>query len=117
LAAVHQFVRIGRLAIVGGLSKVVQDIPPYSTCDGHPARVYGLNLIGLKRNNVPRDSIRLLDRAFNILFNSGLPMKKAMEKLVKEKQTSPEVSYLIEFIKSSSRGISRSCRSDRDNGE
>jgi UDP-N-acetylglucosamine acyltransferase len=117
LAAVHQFVRIGKLAIVGGISKVVQDIPPYSTCDGHPARVYGLNLIGLKRNNVPRDSIRLLKQAFNILFNSGLPIKKAIEKLVKEKQTSPEVSYLVEFIKGSSRGISRSCRSFRNNPE
>ena len=115
LVAVHQFVRIGKLAIIGGLSKVVQDIPPYSTCDGHPARVYGLNLIGLKRNNVSRDSIKLLDQAFNILFNSGLPMKKALDKLIKQKQTSAEVAYLIEFIKSSSRGISRSCRSDRNN--
>lgn len=109
LVAVHQFVRIGRLAIVGGLSKVVQDIPPYSTCDGHPARLYGLNLVGLKRNNICSDSIRLLDAAFKILFNSGLPIKKALEELNKQEQTCPEVSYLIDFIKSSSRGITRSC--------
>ncbi|MBU1124637.1 MAG: acyl-ACP--UDP-N-acetylglucosamine O-acyltransferase, partial [Candidatus Omnitrophica bacterium] len=50
LVAIHQFVHIGTLSIIGGCSKVVQDIPPYSTCDGHPARVYGLNLVGLRRN-------------------------------------------------------------------
>jgi UDP-N-acetylglucosamine acyltransferase len=110
LTAVHQFVRIGTFAIVGGCSKVVQDIPPYCTADGHPARVYGLNLIGLRRNNVSKDAIKCLDRAFNMLFNSGAPVKIAAEKLAKEKHLTGEVAHLAEFIKSSSRGISRSCR-------
>lgn len=117
LAAVHQFVRVGKLAIVGGLSKAVQDIPPFSTCDGHPARVYGLNLIGLRRNNISRESIKELDRAFKILFNARLPLKKALEKLAKEKHATAEVSYLVNFIKSSSRGVTRSCRTASDSVE
>lgn len=109
LVAIHQFVRIGMLSIIGGCSKVVQDIPPYSTCDGHPARVYGLNLIGLRRHGIVKDSIEELDRAFRILFNSGFIPKHALEKL-KEVSYGAEVSYLVNFIKNSQRGIVHSCR-------
>ncbi|MGE5307547.1 MAG: acyl-ACP--UDP-N-acetylglucosamine O-acyltransferase [Deltaproteobacteria bacterium] len=117
LVAVHQFVRIGKLAIIGGCSKVVQDIPPFSTCDGHPARVFGLNRIGLRRNKFPVPVIKELDTAFNIIFNSGIPVKKALEKLDKEKNPSEDVNYLINFIKSSSRGITRSCRAAHNGDE
>ena len=110
LVAIHQFVRIGRLSIIGGCSKVVQDIPPYSTCDGHPARVYGLNLIGLRRNGISKDSIEQLDRAFKILFNTGLTTRHALEKVKQEVPPGNEVSYLVNFIKNSQRGIVRSCR-------
>jgi UDP-N-acetylglucosamine acyltransferase len=110
LVAVHQFVRVGLLSIIGGCSKVVQDIPPYSTCDGHPARVYGLNLVGLRRQKVGKESIRALGGAFDILFNSGFSVSHALQKLSKENIASPEVSYLVDFIKKSGRGISRSCR-------
>jgi len=110
LVAIHQFVRIGTLSIVGGCSKVVQDIPPYSTCDGHPARVYGLNLIGLRRNNIPRDFINELNRSFKVLFEEGLTSKHALEKIEKEVRATEEIKHLISFIKSSSRGLVRSCR-------
>jgi len=110
LVAIHQFVRIGSLSIIGGCSKVVQDIPPFSTCDGHPAYIYGLNLIGLRRHKVSAESIRQLNHAFKILFNSGIPVKHALEKAEKEIGDSKEVSYLINFIKGSRRGIARSCR-------
>ena len=110
LVAIHQFVRIGTLSIVGGCSKVVQDIPPYSTCDGHPARVYGLNLIGLRRHDIARESIKQLDCTFKILFNSGLSAKHSLEKIEKEVQFTPEVTYLVNFIKNSERGIAHSCR-------
>lgn len=114
LVAIHQFVRIGMLSIVGGCSKVVQDIPPYSTCDGHPARVYGLNLIGLRRQGVKKESIHKLNHAFKILFNSGFSIKHALEKIEKEIEPCSEISYLAEFIKNSSRGISHSCRLMKD---
>jgi len=110
LVAIHQFVRVGRLSIIGGCSKVVQDIPPYSTCDGHPALVFGLNLVGLRRNNVSKDSMHALDKAYKLLFNSGLLVKHALEKVEKEVNLTPEVSHLIDFVKTSERGIARSCR-------
>ena len=109
IAAIHQFVRVGALSIIGGCSKVVKDIPPFSTCDGHPAVVYGLNLTGLRRNNVSPDSIKELNHAFKILFNMGLTLKHALEKLAEEKNTCKEVAYLINFVKNSSRGLSHSC--------
>ncbi|MBI4982369.1 MAG: acyl-ACP--UDP-N-acetylglucosamine O-acyltransferase [Candidatus Omnitrophica bacterium] len=110
LVAIHQFVRVGKLSIIGGCSKVVQDIPPYSTCDGHPASVFGLNLVGLRRNNVSKDSMQALDKAYKLLFNSGLLVKHALEKVEKEVNLTPEVSHLIDFVKTSERGIARSCR-------
>lgn len=112
LVAIHQFVRIGTLSIIGGCSKVVQDIPPYSTCDGHPALVYGLNLVGLRRNGISSGSIQQLNRAFKILFNAGLTTKHALEKINKEihPDSNNEISYLVNFIKNSRRGIVHSCR-------
>lgn len=121
LVAVHQFVRVGKLSIIGGCSKVVQDIPPYSTCDGHPAQVYGLNLIGLRRSGIPRNSIEQLNQAFKILFNFGLILKHALEEIEKKIKPNPEVTYLLNFIRNSKRGIVHSCRrraaSNRANSE
>ena len=110
IVAIHQFVRIGMLSIIGGCSKVVQDIPPYSTCDGHPARVYGLNLIGLRRKGVSGDSIKQIGRAFKILFNSGLSVKHSLERVEKELEKTEEIIYLVNFVKSSERALARSCR-------
>ncbi|MBI4708201.1 MAG: acyl-ACP--UDP-N-acetylglucosamine O-acyltransferase [Candidatus Omnitrophica bacterium] len=110
LVAIHQFVRVGKLSIIGGCSKVVHDIPPYSTCDGHPAAVFGLNLVGLRRNSIPKDSLQALDKAYRLLFNSGFLIKNALEKVLKEVKLTPEVSHLIDFVKKSERGIARSCR-------
>lgn len=110
IVAIHQFVRVGTLSIIGGCSKVVQDIPPYSTCDGHPARVYGLNLVGLRRHNIPTGSLAALKQAFKILFNSGLSHKHALEKIEKEIKPTTEISRLLDFINQSKRGIVSSCR-------
>ncbi len=110
IVAIHQFVRIGMLAIIGGCSKVVQDIPPFSTCDGHPARVYGLNLIGLRRKGIGHDSIKKIDQAFRLIFNSGLSAKHALERVEREIEKTEEIIYLVNFVKSSERGLARSCR-------
>jgi len=110
IVAIHQFVRIGMLAIIGGCSKVVQDIPPFSTCDGHPARVYGLNLVGLRRKGISHDAIKKIDQAFKLIFNSGLSPKHALEKVEKEIEKTEEIIYLVDFVKSSERGLTRSCR-------
>lgn len=108
LSAVHQFVCVGKLSIIGGCSKVVQDIPPFSTCDGHPAKVYGINFVGLKRSKLPKDTIHQLKVSFKTLFHSGLSISNAIKKIKAEfTNLSEEVSYLIAFINNSKRGISR----------
>jgi UDP-N-acetylglucosamine acyltransferase len=107
LVAIHQFVRMGKLSIVGGCSKVVQDIPPFSTCDGHPTKVYGVNLIGLKRAELSEESIDGLKKAFKILFRLGLTISHAIERVQKEIPPSPEITHLVQFIQTSERGICR----------
>lgn len=105
LSAVHQFVRLGRLAIVGGCSKVVQDIPPFSMCDGHPAKVYNINIVGLKRASISLDVVKNLKRAFKLLFHSGLTKTHAIEKIANDIPSSPEIDHLIFFAKTTKRGL------------
>jgi UDP-N-acetylglucosamine acyltransferase len=107
LTGVHQFVRIGKLAIIGGCSKVTQDVVPYSMSDGHPLKVYGLNTVGLERADVPQESRNALKKAFKILFNSGLTVSHALDEIKSEVPKCPEVDYLVEFTVASERGISR----------
>jgi len=107
LAAIHQFVRVGKLSIIGGCSKIVKDIPPFSTCDGHPARVYGLNLIGLKRAGMTKEAIFLLNKAFKILFYSGLSVRNAIDNTRETVESCVEVEYLLDFVKASERGVCR----------
>ena len=78
LVAIHQFVRIGRYAIIGGASAIPKDIPPYMTAAGNRAKLYGLNLVGLKRHRFPEATIGALKQAYRILFRSHLPLRKAM---------------------------------------
>ena len=106
-AGIHQFTRVGKMSIIGGCSKVVQDIPPFSTCDGNPARVYGLNLIGVRRAGMPQKAQRELKKAFKILFHSRLALKNGIEKVKKEIASIEEVEYLLNFLKDSERGICR----------
>ena len=105
LTAIHQFVRLGKYSIVGGCSKVVQDIPPFSTCDGHPARVYGLNLVGLKRASFSSETLRILRRAFKILFFSELVKATAIEEVKKQISLTPEIEHLLQFVQTSQRGL------------
>ena len=105
LSAVHQFVRLGRLAIIGGCSKVVQDVPPFSTCDGHPAKVITTNVVGLRRAQVPEESIKRLKKAFKLLFHSGLSKTTALERIASEIDPCPEIEHLTFFAKTSERGM------------
>jgi len=105
LVAIHQFTRVGKLSIIGGCSKVVQDIPPFSTCDGHPAKTFGLNIVGLRRASLSAKAVSDLKQAFKLLFNSGLAISHAIDKILAEIPATEEISYLIDFIKNSKRGI------------
>jgi len=107
-AAVHQFCRVGAHAIISGLTGVSQDIPPYVTAAGSRARLYGLNMVGLRRFNFSEQTIRSLKKAYRIIFRSGLTLEKAMKAVEEDDifQVS-EVKHLLDFIHHSKRGISR----------
>lgn len=107
LAAVHQFCRIGKLSIIGGCSKVVQDVPPFMLVDGNPAETRTINKVGMERNGVPDETQALLRRAYKILFREGLTMPNALEKIERELPPAPEVTHLVQFVRSSTRGICR----------
>lgn len=105
LSAVHQFVRIGRLSIIGGCSKITQDCPPFMTIDGHPAKVRGVNRVGLQRHGFNEDSMKCLKAAYRILYREGKSVTQAVENLREELGTDAEIGELIEFISHSERGI------------
>lgn len=114
LTAIHQFTRVGKMSIIGGCSKVVQDIPPFSTCDGHPAKVYGLNLVGLRRAQVSNQAVANLKSAFKDLFFSGLTKSNAINKVKETLTQSPEIAYLLDFLSSSHRGITKSSQAQEN---
>jgi len=105
MVGIHQFSKVGNLSIIGGCSKVIQDIPPFSIVDGHPAKVYGINSIGLKRAKVPLENVKNLKSAFKILFKSKVSTTSALKKIKDNIPEDPYVSYLIKFIKKSKRGV------------
>lgn len=107
LAAVHQFVRIGCHAFVGGKSAVTRDVPPYVLVSGDRARLHGLNQVGLGRRGFTEETIRALKKAYRILFRSNLTLKDAVEQVRTEMNQVPEVAHLIEFLTTSERGITR----------
>ena len=107
LAAVHQFCRIGTMSIIGGCSKVVQDVPPYMMADGNPAATRTLNKEGLKRNKVAEETQAALKQAHRILFRENLTVSNAIEKTGAEVPASPELEHLLDFIQSSERGIAK----------
>jgi UDP-N-acetylglucosamine acyltransferase len=104
---VHQFVKIGSMAYVGGWSKVVKDVPPFVRVSGTPLRVYGLNSVGLERKEVPPDSRRALRKAYTLLFRSNHNVSQALELIEKEVPQVKEVADLLRFVSTSERGITR----------
>jgi len=108
LTAVHQFCRIGKHAITGGCTKIVQDVPPFMIVDGNPAEVRGVNLVGLERRGFSPDTIRALKEAYRILYRAKLNTKQALEELGRNGLAgTPEVNDLMKFIETSQRGIVR----------
>ena len=101
----HQFVRMGRYAMVGGKSKIVQDVLPFFITDGNPARVRGINRVGLKRAGFSEEAAGALKDAYRKLFRSALPLQDALREL--EQVDDENVSHLVRFIRSSTRGFIR----------
>ena len=108
LSAIHQFCRVGTYAIVGGLTGVLLDIPPYTKAQGDRAKLFGLNTIGLKRANFSEETLKALKKAYRIIFRSSLTLEKAMKRVVEDEiSQTPEVQHFLQFIQCSKRGITR----------
>jgi UDP-N-acetylglucosamine acyltransferase len=106
-SGVHQFCRVGREAYIGGYSVVVKDALPFALTVGNHARCYGLNTTGMKRRGYSREAIDSLHRAFHLLLSSKLNTSQALERIQQEVNDSAEVNSLIEFIQSSTRGVTK----------
>ena len=106
VSGVHQYCRIGRHAFVGGASVVTLDALPYARSVGNRARIYDLNTLGLERRGVPQETIARLKRAFRYLLQSKLNTTQAIERIERDRSLHcPEVTYLVDFISSSRRGV------------
>lgn len=106
LTAIHQYCRIGRHAITGGCSKIVQDVPPFMIADGNPAVVRGVNQVGLERHGFTEETVRVLREAYRLLYRSKLNVKQATDE-IRKALTGPEIEHLLTFIDGSSRGVIR----------
>ncbi len=106
-AAVHQFCRIGRLAMIGGGSRVRQDVPPFMLADGAPAKTLTINKVGLERAGLSEEAQTALRSASKLLFREGLTVSNALVRIEQELPALPEIQHLVEFVRASERGISK----------
>jgi UDP-N-acetylglucosamine acyltransferase len=104
---VHQFCRVGDHAFVGGYSKIVKDALPYARTDGVEAKCYGANTVGLRRKGFSNEIIRHIQQAFRLLLASSLNTEQALERVKAEMSGVPEIDYLINFIETSERGVTK----------
>jgi UDP-N-acetylglucosamine acyltransferase len=107
LVAIHQFCRVGKMAMIGGCSKVVQDVPPFMLADGNPAQTRTVNKVGLERRGVSEQAQSALKQAYKILFREGLTISNALVKIEQELPKLPEIEYLVQFARTSERGMSK----------
>ncbi len=107
LAAVHQFCRIGKMALIGGCSKVVQDVAPYMLVDGNPAETRTVNKVGMERNAVPEAAQTALRQAYKVLFREGLTVSHALARIEGELGAIAEIQHLIRFVRASERGVAK----------
>ncbi|MDR1124554.1 MAG: acyl-ACP--UDP-N-acetylglucosamine O-acyltransferase [Deltaproteobacteria bacterium] len=114
LSAVHQFVRIGHNAFVGGFSGLPMDLPPYMLASGSRATLHGPNVVGLRRLNLPRETTAAIRAAFRLLWLSGIPRQEALAQAAEIYAEIPAVMDIVEFIRSSPRGVLAAERNSSD---
>jgi len=107
VVAIHQFCRIGKMSMIGGCSKVVQDVPPFMLADGNPAQTRTINKVGLERRGISEEAQTALKQAYKILFREGLTISNALVKIEKDLPQLPEIEYLLQFARTSERGLSK----------
>lgn len=107
MVAVHQFVRIGRLSIIGGASCTRQDVPPFAMTDGRPVELIGINKVGLKRRGYDLAARTNLKNAFKLIWFSGMNQRQGVEAVRRELEMNASIEELLAFVESSQRGIRR----------
>lgn len=105
LTPIHQFVRIGAHAFVGGGSRIPQDVPPYCRAAGNPPKLFGLNTVGLERRGLSDETRRALKQTYRLLFQGNENLSDALDRAEREVVGIPEVKHLIQFVRSSERGV------------
>jgi UDP-N-acetylglucosamine acyltransferase len=105
MTGIHQFVRIGRLCMIGGMSRIVKDCPPFMLVEGNPAEVRGVNAVGLQRRNFSAEAQTAIREAYRILYREQLSTRQAVERIRAELKLCPELESLLAFIAASERGI------------
>lgn len=113
LVGVHQYTRLGRCAMISGGAMVVQDVPPFCIAQGDRARLYGLNIVGLRRAGFKLEVMQALKQAYRELYHQGLPMRMALEQVREVYSEVPEVMELVEFLETSVRGVCRSAGTEQ----
>ncbi|HUX01654.1 MAG: acyl-ACP--UDP-N-acetylglucosamine O-acyltransferase [Phycisphaerae bacterium] len=103
-AAVHPFTRIGQLAYVGGLTRIVHDVPPFMIIEGHPSRVRGPNSVGMQRAGLAQDIIEMVAKAYRRIYRYGRPREEVLRELEQEDGWPQEVRYLCECLRASAAG-------------
>ena len=107
ITGIHQFVKIGRLAMIGGCSRIVKDVPPFMLAEGNPLEMQTVNSVGMERAGIGAETQAAMKQMFKILFRSELNTKQALEKIRGEIPMSPEVGLVLQFIENSERGITK----------
>src|SRR5829696_9238172 len=105
LTPIHQFVRIGAHAFVGGATRVAKDVPPYVKAAGSPMELYGLNSVGLQRRGIPEEVRRELKRAYRLFFASNHNVAQALARAREELRALPEVEVFLSFFENTERGV------------
>jgi len=107
LTAVHQFVRVGSHVMVSGGSMVAQDVPPYTIAQGDRAKTIGINSVGLKRRGFTDEAIRAIKNAYRLMYRAEMKQEEALEQIIAEFGSFPEVMAFVDFIRGSKRGMAR----------
>jgi UDP-N-acetylglucosamine acyltransferase len=104
MVGVHHFVTVGKWSFVGGMSRIVQDIPPFMMVEGNPARVRGVNIVGLKRRGISEDRVEAVKYAWRKLYKDEGTMSLAIEEAEKSAYCTEDLKYLFEFLRRSEQG-------------
>lgn len=104
LVGIHQFCRVGAMAMIGAMTRIVQDVPPYMTIEGNPAKAFGPNTIGQRRRGLPVETRNAIKKAYKLLYRSGLNLPQAVAEMEAMAHI-PEIRHLMGFVRATERGL------------